>query len=268
MPQPHPIDPTTSVTGTPLSDTGSPNASNASNGWDAPVAASGVIAATPQAPDTTDPNSPAGRQKALNARTEANDYQFGVKQHDCYSAFFVNNCLEKARAARRVVSLEIRKEQLALDDEQRVQHAQQRDQQTALKRAQYEADAPNRAAAEKASENSFAEKQRQNAISQAQRTAEAPQRAQNQATYDRKQADYQKRLADAAAQGAQDARNRELKAERFDAKQRDAAVHQADVAARQKEAAEKQQQKAAQAAADAKHQEDLKQQQQQKQQAK
>lgn len=256
MPLPHPIDPTTTVVGTPLPD---------STAASSPASVEAASAVKAEVPDNVDPDSPAGRQKVLNARTEANDYQFGVKQHDCYSSFFVNHCLDKARAERRVVTTDIRREQLALDDQQRLQHAQQRDQQTALNRAQSDADAPNRAAKETASTNAFDEKQKQNAISEAQRTAEAPQRAKNQAAYDQKQADYQKRLSDAAAQGAQDERNRELKAERFDAKQKDAAVHQADVAARQKQAAENQQQKAAQAATDAKHQADLKQQQQQPQ---
>jgi hypothetical protein len=240
---PKPINPNTSVTESPLDDAGA-NGANA-----------GSL--------SEDTDGFGARQKALDVRSEENNYRYALKQHDCYSNFFVNHCLNAARAAKRDVSQQIRKEQLALDDEQRLQHAQQRDQQTAIKRAQYEADAPQRAATEKASAESFAEKQRQNALSEAQRTAEAPQRAQNQAAYDRKQADYQKKLDDAAARGAQDARDRDAKAERFEAKQRDAAEHQAEVQARQKEAAAKQQQRAAQDAADRAHQEQLKQQQQQ-----
>ncbi|WP_375507496.1 colicin transporter [uncultured Caballeronia sp.] len=243
---PRPINPGTSVTESPLDD----------------ARAASANAASPADADT-DANGFGARQKALDTRSEENNYRYAVKQHDCYNDFFVNHCLNAARAAKRDVSQEIRKQQLALDDEQRLQHAQQRDQQTALKRAQYEADAPQRAATEKASAESFAEKQRQNALSEAQRTAEAPQRAQNQAAYDRKQADYQKKLDDAAARGAQDARDRDAKAERYEAKQRDAAEHQAEVQARQKEAAVKQQQRAQQEAADRAHQEQLKQQQQQ-----
>lgn len=242
---PKPIDPGTSVTESPLDGAGA----NVANG------ASSVDA---------DANGFGARQKALDVRSEENNYRYGVQQHDCYSNFFVNHCLDKARAAKREVSQQIRKEQLALDDEQRLQHAQQRDQQTAIKRAQYESEAPQRAATEKASAESFAEKQRQNAIAAAQRNAEAPQRAANQAAYDRKQADYQKKLDDAAARGAQDARDREAKAERYEAKQRDAAEHQTEVQARQKEAAAKQQQRAEQEAADRAHQEQLKQQQQPK----
>ena len=264
---PKPINPGTSVTQMPLDETGAQdNAGQVASGVPA-SGTPGVIGAS-AAQATADANGFTARQKALDVRSEQNNYRYAVKQHDCYSDFFVNHCLDKARDAKREVSQQIRKEQLALDDEQRLLHAQQRDQQTAIKRAQYASEAPQRAASEKASEESFAEKQRQNALSAAQRNAEAPQRAQNQADYDRKQADYQKKLADAAARGVQDAKEREDKAERFAAKQRDAAEHQAEVQARQKEAAAKQQQRAQQDAADQAHQAQLKQQQQQQQQSK
>jgi hypothetical protein len=245
---PKPIDPTTSVTQSSL-DPGA-NATGDSGAASAPADAS------------ADPHGFQARQKDLNRRSEVNNYHYGVIQHDCYSKFFVNHCLDEARDAKRAVSNQIRLEQLALDDEQRLLHAQQRDAQTALQRAQYAAQAPQRAANEKAAEASYAEKQRQNQLAAAQRAAEAPQRAANQAAYDQKQADYQKKLADAAARGKQDEIDREQKAERFDAKQRDAAEHAAEVAARQKQAAEKQQQRAQQAELDQQHQDQLKQQQQ------
>ncbi|QIN61946.1 hypothetical protein SBC1_19410 [Caballeronia sp. SBC1] len=272
---PKPINPGTSVTQTQLDESGAQGtATQAASGVSVSasraagqIGASGAIDAS-AAQATADTNGFTARQKALDVRSAENNYLYAVKQHDCYSDFFVNHCLDKARDAKRVVGAQIRKEQLALDDEQRLQHAQQRDEQTAIKRAQYASEAPQREASEKASEESFAEKQRQNALSAAQRTAEAPQRAANQADYDRKQADYQKKLADAAARGVQDAKEREDKAERFAAKQRDAAEHQAEVQARQKEAAAKQQQRAQQDAADQAHQAQLKQQQQQQQQSK
>jgi hypothetical protein len=255
---PKPINPGTSVTQTPLDYTRTQSGATASG-----TPATSGAAASAAASEPEDPNGFSARQKALDERSEENTYRFGVKQHDCYSNFFVNHCLNQAREAKREVSQQIRKEQLALDDEQRLQHAQQRDEQTAIKRARYESEAPQRAASEKASSESFAEKQRQNELSAAQRNAEAPQRAQNQAAYDRKQADYQKKLNDAAARGVQEARDRDDKAARYEAKQRDAAEHQAQVEARQKEAAIKQQQRAQQEAADRQHQEQLKQQQQQ-----
>ncbi|SAL43368.1 lipoprotein [Caballeronia telluris] len=241
--KPKPIDPTTSVSAKPLGESAeadNASASSADSGFD-------------------------GRQKALNKRTEANDYRYGVAQHDCYSTFFVNHCLDKARDQMRVEQRSIRTEQLALDDEQRVQHAKERDQQAAVKRAQYEADAPQRGANEKANETSFAEKQRQNELAAAQRNAEAPQRAANEAAYQRKQADYQKQLDEARARGAQDARDREAKADRYAEKQRQAELHKTEVEARQKEAAAKQQQKALEAQQEQQRQQQLKQQQQQQQ---
>ncbi len=60
------------------------------------------------------------RQKVLDQRTEENNYRYAVAEHDCYSRFFVNHCLDKARDSMRTVQADIRKEQLALDGEQRV----------------------------------------------------------------------------------------------------------------------------------------------------
>jgi hypothetical protein len=231
---PKPIDPTTSVVQAPLAD-------------DAGAARENDFAA---------------RQKALNKRTEENDYRYGVAAHNCYSRFFVNHCLGNARDEMRVTRQQIRKEQLALDDEQRAAHAADRDREAAIKRAQYAAEAPQRDATEKSNEASYAQKQRQNELAAAQRNAEAPQRAANQAAYDRKQADYQKKLDEARARGVQDAQDRDLKAQRYEQKQQEAAQHQAEVEARQKEAAAKQQQRAQQ---EQQRQEQLKQQQQQQQ---
>lgn len=208
----------------------------------------------------------AQRQKVLDHRTEENNYRYGVKQHDCYSKFFVNHCIDNARNEMRETRQQIRQEQLALDDEQRAERAKQRDQQTAIKQAQYEAEAPQRAANEKASQQAYQDKQRQNALAAAQRNAEAPQRAANQAAYDRKQADYQKQLEDARARGVQDAQEREQKAQRYEQKQQEAAQHRAEVEARQKEAARKAQEKAQQQ--EQERQEQLKLQQRQQQQGK
>ncbi|KMZ13112.1 Cell division protein FtsL [Candidatus Burkholderia humilis] len=213
---PNPIDSTTSVAAKPLDTT------TASQDTDAALRADFER-----------------RQKALDKRTQQNDYAYGVK-HDCYSKFFVNHCLDGARNEMREKRQQIRQEQLALDDEQRAERAKERDQQTAIKQAQYEADALNRAAAEKSNQQAFEDKQRQNALAAAQRNAEAPQRAANQAAYDRKQADFQKKLDEARARGGvQDAQEREQKTQRYEQKQH-AATHRAEVEARQKEAARKQ----------------------------
>ena len=196
------------------------------------------------------------RQKALDERGAQNDYAYGVAVHNCYAKFFVNSCLGRARDKMRAEQAHIHAEQLALNDERRAAHAQERDEREALKAASEAADAPQRAAADARNAEAFQEKQRQHALDETRRGAEAPQRAANQAAYDRKQADYQRKLDDARRQAAQDARERTERAQRFEQKQTDAAQHKADVEARQKQAAQKAQEK---------QQEQLQQQEQQKQ---
>ncbi|MDR6419350.1 hypothetical protein J2801_001601 [Paraburkholderia phenoliruptrix] len=211
------------------------------------------------------------RQKALDQRTEENNYRYGVAEHNCYSNFFVNHCLNKARDEMRTVQAQIRKEQLALDGEERAERARKRDEQAALKRAQDEASAPQRAAEDARNAQAYEEKQRQHELDQAQRNAEAPQRsanaeayeekqrqhaidqaqrgispseaAANQRAYDQKQGDFQRKLEEARRQGAQKAQERVEKQQSFAKKQAEAAQHKADVEARQKQAAEKAEQK-------------------------
>ncbi|MGN6317282.1 colicin transporter [Trinickia sp.] len=183
------------------------------------------------------------RQRALDTRTAENDYVYGVAVHDCYSKFFVNACLGRARDKMRAVRGQIHAEQLALDDERRSAHAQQRDEQEALRRARDAQEAPQRAAAEARSTQAFEDKQRQHALDQAQRNGEAPQHAADQAAYDRKQADFQRKLDQARQNAAQDAKERAERAQRYEQKQMDAKQHKADVEARQKQAAQKAQEK-------------------------
>ena len=60
------------------------------------------------------------RQKVLDQRTEENNYRYGVAaEHDCYTKFFVNDCLNSARDSARRCRPTSRQEQLALDDERR-----------------------------------------------------------------------------------------------------------------------------------------------------
>ncbi|WP_321959738.1 colicin transporter [Paraburkholderia sp. J69-1] len=239
-----------------------------------PASSAAVPLAASGAQDTSGaPNDFGARQKVLDRRTAENNYEYGVAQHNCYDTFFVNHCLGKARDKMRVVQADIRREQLALDEEQRADNARRRDEQAALQRARDQADAPQRAANEAKSAQSFEDKQRQHELDQAQRQAEAPQRAANtqafenkqrqhaldqaqragaqaqsqrdanQAAYDRKQSNYQQQLDQARREGQQKAQERDQKAERFEQKQQDAAKHAADVQERQKQAAEKAQQK-------------------------
>ncbi|MGV1121983.1 hypothetical protein, partial [Xanthomonas translucens] len=79
------------------------------------------------------------RQKVLDQRTAENDYRYAVAQHDCYSKFFVNYCLGKARDKMRDERASINREQLTLSDQERAAHAAKRDRQLALDAAQREA---------------------------------------------------------------------------------------------------------------------------------
>ncbi|WP_143016599.1 hypothetical protein [Paraburkholderia phenazinium] len=229
--------------------------------------AAGANAGRAQAPD----NGFDARQNVLNRRSAENDYNYAVDEHNCYSKFFVNYCIGKARDRMRVVQADIRKEQLALNAEERTARAQQRDQQAALQRAQDEANAPQRVANEASNVETYEQKQRQHQLDQAQRAAEAPQRAANeqayqqkvqqhaldqaqrgisapqaaanQQAYDQKQANFQTQLEQARQQGAQKAQERVEKQQSYERKQQTAEQHRQDVEARQKQAAEKAQQK-------------------------
>src|SRR5471032_914351 len=112
---PKPINPGTSVTQTPLDESGAQGTAAQAASGDSASRAAGQIGANGaidagEAQDTVDPNGFSARQKALDVRSAENNYRYGVKQHDCYSDFFVNHCLDKARDAKRAVAQQIRKE--------------------------------------------------------------------------------------------------------------------------------------------------------------
>jgi len=191
---------------------------------------------------TPSPNDFGARQKALNDRMEQNDYDYGVAVHNCYSRFFVNTCLDRARDAVRQVRLQIHHEQLGLDQAQREAHAQRRNAQQAQARARQAAEAPARTAADAHHAQAFEAKQQQHQLNEAKRGAQAQQGTANQAAYDRKQADFQNKLDQAHRQAAQDAQQRAQRAQSYERKQAAAAQHKAVVDARRKQAAQKAQQ--------------------------
>lgn len=183
----------------------------------------------------------AARQQVLDERTAKMNLAYQIAQHDCYSKFLVNYCLDQARSRMLATKAATRTDQLALSAEERQLNAQQRDQRAALQRAQDAAQAPQRAANEQNNQAAYQEKQRQHAIGQAQRAANAPQRQANQNAYDQKQADFQQRLDNAHAQAAQAAQQRAENVERYNAKQQAAAQHAQDVEARRERAAQRNQ---------------------------
>ncbi|UDG81948.1 hypothetical protein [Candidatus Vallotia cooleyia] len=63
------------------------------------------------------------RQAQLNRRTELNKYEYAVAQHNCYNTILINYCLQKARDRMIDNKMQIRTDQIALDDERRAMHA-------------------------------------------------------------------------------------------------------------------------------------------------
>jgi len=210
------------------------------------------------------------RQKAIDRRSAQNNYQYELARHNCYSKFFVNHCLNRAHDKMRAVQAGIRQDQLALGEQERVDHAQRRDAQAALQRAQNAAQAPQREANEAKNAQAYADKQRQHALDAAQNAADAPQRVaseqRNAQAYDEKQRQhvlsaaergdathravaqsalaqpgFQQKLAAARQRGAQKAQQRAQNVTKYQKKQAAAAQRKADVEHRQQQAAEKRQ---------------------------
>src|ERR1700731_4284066 len=81
--------------------------------------------AAPRAPATQPDSATAqedvfgARQAVLDRRTAENNYRYQVAQHECYSHFLLNHCLNEARDAMRATKAEIRIEQLKLNEEER-----------------------------------------------------------------------------------------------------------------------------------------------------
>ena len=179
------------------------------------------------------------REHVLDKRTSEMNYRYAVAQHDCYSRFFVNDCLDKARDAMRVEKGDIRTARLALSDERRSDRARKRDQDEAAARQRDLAEAPQRAQNEQRNRAAFDAKQQQHAEQAARRGDDAALRANNVAAYDKKQADHQALIDEAHRNAAADAEKRAQNVSRFDQKQKDAADRQAQLVERQRQAQER-----------------------------
>ncbi|BBO59473.1 hypothetical protein [Mycoavidus sp. B2-EB] len=128
------------------------------------------------------------RQAALDQRAAELDYRYAFEQHHCYSRFFVNYCLNKARAKMRADSAALRSDQLTLEREVRALRAQQYAEHLAQRQAQEAAALPQRKVQERF----------------------------NQARYDDKQAEQRRKLEQARLQSARSAQH----VARYNAKQR------------------------------------------------
>ncbi|PLP99942.1 hypothetical protein [Cupriavidus pauculus] len=211
--------------------------------------ASAPAAATTPAPTSApippDPGKPRdfeAERKAIGDSRAWTNYRFAVAERACYSKFLVTNCIENAKDVQREELHVLRAKDLEIGDAERAYKAATRDREQALRRAEYEAGQPGRAANEQASRDAFDRKQQEQALRDAQANGQAPQRAANAQSYQKKQDDFSTRMQEAQQKGAESARQRQENVKTYEQKQADAAQRQKDLEERRAKAEEKQKQ--------------------------
>jgi len=199
-----------------------------------------VAAAIP--PDPGQPRNFEAERKAISDSRAWTNYRFATAERECYSKFLVNSCIEKAKDEQRAELHVLRAKELEVGDAERAFKGAQRDREQAIRRAQYEAGQPGRAANEQASREAFDRKQQEQALRDARVNADAPQRAANAQAYSKKQDDFNARVKEAQQKGADEARQRQENVKAYQQKQADAAQRQKDLDERRAQAEEKQKQ--------------------------
>lgn len=190
---------------------------------------------------STPPDFGAEHDRINSAKSWA-EYRYAEAERACYNKFFVMHCIDKAKDVRRTELHTIRERELALDEAERADRAARREQDRAIREAQYNAERPQREATEQKNRSDFANKQEQQRLNEAQRQAEAPQRAANAQAYGKKQSDYDAKLKAAQEQGAANAAKRAENAKQFQEKQQDAAKRQKELEQRREETKRRNQQ--------------------------
>ena len=76
------------------------------------------------------------RQENLNLQKDWAKYRWDKKQHDCYSRFFVNRCLDEARLTYRAEIKAIRAQEVPLKERQRILKAIQKDERDKQREAE------------------------------------------------------------------------------------------------------------------------------------
>lgn len=209
----------------------------------APVAApTSAPASAPIPPDPGKPRDFEAERKAVDDSRAWTRYRFAVAERACYSKFLVTSCIDKAKDVQREELHVLRARDLEIGDAERAYKAATRDREQALRRAEYEAGQPGRAATEQASREAFERKQQEQALRDAQVTGQAPQRAANAEAYQKKQDDYNARLKEAQQKGAESARQRQENVKAYEQKQADAVQRQKDLDERRANAEEKKKQ--------------------------
>lgn len=207
---------------------------SAAPAWSQNAPASTPSAAPMAALSATPPDFGAEHDRINSAKAWA-EYRYAETERTCYDKFLVTRCINKAKDVRRTELHTIRERELALDEAERADRAARRDQDRAIREAQYNAERPQRDAAEQKNRTDFENKQEQQRLNEAQRQAGAPQRAANAQAYGQKQSDYNAKLKAAQEQGAANAAKRAESAKQFQEKQEDAARRQKDLEQRRED---------------------------------
>ncbi|MBF6989729.1 MULTISPECIES: hypothetical protein [Cupriavidus] len=192
------------------------------------------------APAAGAPRDFGAERKAIGDSRAWTNYRFSAAEHECYSKFFVNSCIDKAKEVQREELQVLRKRELEVGEAERAHRAAERDREQALRRAEFEASQPQRAASEQSSRAAFEKKQQEQQLRDAQRQGEAPQRAANAQAYQQKQSDYDAKMKEAQQKGAEQARQREENVKAYEAKQRDLERRQKELEERRAKAKEQQ----------------------------
>lgn len=167
----------------------------------------------PQVPATTSVEEADAKLKLAASEREAAEATFAAREQECYTRFFVNNCLDKAKEQRRVTLVRLRAVEAEANHFKRAESVRLRDldlaktqedarldleQRTAATPTPLKVVTPPAPAAPPAGKSVAQRQAEHNAKLQkeaAQEAAQAPQRAAREAEYARKQAESAKRQA-------------------------------------------------------------------------
>lgn len=158
----------------------------------------------------------------------------------CYQRFFVNACLDKAKEVRRQILQEINREQVSLNDQERLEHASQKQSDAAARQAEEERLAPLKAAERKQNLEEFNKRLKMAQEEEAKRAAGAVSRNEKKAEFERKQRERDEEQRRIASEARAQAELREANQRAYERKQEDAREHAMEI---EKKKAEKQQDK-------------------------
>lgn len=169
----------------------------------------------PQVPLTTSVEEADAKLKVAASEREAAEATFAAREQECYTRFFVNNCLDKAKEQRRVTLVRLRAVEAEANHFKRAESVRLRDLELARTQEEARADLEQRtaatptplkvvtpqspAAAPAPAGKSLAQRQAEHEArlkkEQAQEAAQATQRAAREAAYAARQAEAAKRQA-------------------------------------------------------------------------